>query len=98
PPQSVPTSPGSSKATRMAPAASTSPTTAPSCGRGGWTTRCGAGTCARGGSCSSTTSAPRSSPWGTAPRESGWPWAWRAATWRSCTSPNPTSTSCTSTR
>ncbi|XP_053855715.1 transducin-like enhancer protein 2 isoform X5 [Vidua macroura] len=86
------------KATRMVPAALTSLTMAPSCGQGGWTTPCAAGTCGRGGSCSSTTSAPRSSPWATAPWESGWRWAWRAATWRSCTSPNPTSTSCTSTR
>ncbi|XP_041271044.1 transducin-like enhancer protein 2 isoform X4 [Onychostruthus taczanowskii] len=86
------------KATRMVPAALTSLTMAPSCGQGGWTTPCAAGTCGRAGSCSSTTSAPRSSPWATAPWESGWPWAWRAATWRSCTSPNPTSTSCTSTR
>ncbi|XP_029821214.1 transducin-like enhancer protein 1 isoform X5 [Manacus vitellinus] len=86
------------KATRMVPAASTSPMMAPSCGRGGWTTLCAAGTCGRGGSCSSTTSAPRSSPWGTAQQESGWRWGWRAATWRSCTSPNLTSTSYTSTR
>ncbi|XP_059726121.1 transducin-like enhancer protein 2 isoform X2 [Haemorhous mexicanus] len=86
------------KATQMVPAALTSLTMAPSCGQGGWTTPCAAGTCGRAGSCSSTTSAPRSSPWATAPWESGWPWAWRAATWRSCTSPNPTSTSCTSTR
>ncbi|XP_039421968.1 transducin-like enhancer protein 2 isoform X2 [Corvus cornix cornix] len=86
------------KATRMVPAASTSLTMAPSCGQGGWTTPCAAGTCGRGGSCSSTTSAPRSSPWGTARWESGWQWGWRAATWRSCTSPNLTSTSCTSMR
>ncbi|XP_074385092.1 transducin-like enhancer protein 2 isoform X2 [Zonotrichia albicollis] len=86
------------KATQTVPAALTSLTMAPSCGQGGWTTPCAAGTCGRAGSCSSTTSAPRSSPWATAPWESGWPWAWRAATWRSCTSPNPTSTSCTSTR
>ncbi|XP_017689965.1 PREDICTED: transducin-like enhancer protein 2 isoform X7 [Lepidothrix coronata] len=86
------------KATRMVPAASTSPMMAPSCGQGGWTTLCAAGTCGRGGSCSSTTSAPRSSPWGTAQQESGWRWGWRAATWRSCTSPNLTSTSYTSTR
>ncbi|XP_032567647.1 transducin-like enhancer protein 2 isoform X6 [Chiroxiphia lanceolata] len=86
------------KATRMVPAASTSPMMAPSCGQGGWTTLCAAGTCGRGGSCSSTTSAPRSSPWATAQQESGWQWGWRAATWRSCMSPNLTSTSCTSTR
>ncbi|XP_039242356.1 transducin-like enhancer protein 2 isoform X9 [Pipra filicauda] len=86
------------KATRMVPAASTSPMMAPSSGQGGWTTLCAAGTCGRGGSCSSTTSAPRSSPWGTAQQESGWRWGWRAATWRSCTSPNLTSTSYTSTR
>ncbi|XP_066422633.1 transducin-like enhancer protein 2 isoform X2 [Molothrus aeneus] len=86
------------KATQTVPAALTSLTMAPSCGQGGWTTPCAAGTCGRAGSCSSTTSAPRSSPWATAPWESGWPWAWRAATWRSCTSPNLTSTSCTSTR
>ncbi|KAL9824272.1 transducin-like enhancer protein 2 isoform 2-T2 [Geothlypis trichas] len=86
------------KATQTVPAALTSLTMAPSCGQGVWTTPCAAGTCGRAGSCSSTTSAPRSSPWATAPWESGWPWAWKAATWRSCTSPNPTSTSCTSTR
>ncbi|XP_051495882.1 transducin-like enhancer protein 1 isoform X2 [Apus apus] len=86
------------KDTRMVPAALTSPMMAPSCGQEGWTTRCGAGTCGRGVSCSSMTSAPRSSPWGTAQQESGWQWAWRAAMWRSCMSPSQTSTSCTSTR
>uniref|UniRef100_A0A8D2Q7V0 TLE family member 3, transcriptional corepressor n=1 Tax=Varanus komodoensis TaxID=61221 RepID=A0A8D2Q7V0_VARKO len=40
----------------------------------------------------------RSSRWATAPRASGWPWAWRAATWRCCTTARPTSTSCTCTR
>ena len=50
---------GSSRATRTERAASTSPMTAPSCGRGGWTTRSAAGTSGRDGSCSSTTSPRR---------------------------------------
>lgn len=41
---------------------------------------------------------PRSSPWATAPTRTGWRWAWRAATWKFCTSASPRSTSCTFTR
>lgn len=51
--------PGSSRATPMVPAASTSPTTALGSGPGVWTTRCAAGTCGRAASCSSTISALR---------------------------------------
>lgn len=40
----------------------------------------------------------RYSPLGIAQLGSGWLWAWRAATWRCCTTPSPTSTSCTCTR
>lgn len=40
----------------------------------------------------------RSSRWDTARRASGSRWEWRAATWKCCTTRNPTSTSCTSTR
>lgn len=40
----------------------------------------------------------RSSPWATVPQASGWLWEWRAVMWKSCTCPNLTSTSCTSTR
>lgn len=42
--------------------------------------------------------APRFFPWATAPTRTGWPWAWKAATSRSCTSASPRSTSCTFTR
>lgn len=37
----------------------------------------------------------RSFLWATVPLESGSLWAWRAATWRSCTTPNLTNISCT---
>lgn len=40
----------------------------------------------------------RSFLWATAQPESGWPWGWRTATWRCCTSPSRTSTSFTCTR
>lgn len=42
--------------------------------------------------------APRFFPWATAPTRTGWPWAWKAATSRSCTSASRRSTSCTFTR
>lgn len=50
---------GNSRATQTGPAVLTFLTTAPSSGRAAWTTRSGPGTCARGGSCSSTTSPHR---------------------------------------
>ena len=51
---------GSSRATQTGRAASTSPTTAPNCGRAAWTTRSAAGTSERDASCSSTTLPRRS--------------------------------------
>ncbi|XP_062452519.1 transducin-like enhancer protein 1 isoform X10 [Rhea pennata] len=50
---------GSFKVTQMVQAASISPMMVPSCGQGAWTTLCDAGTCGKGVSCSSMTSARR---------------------------------------
>lgn len=50
---------GNSRATQTGPAVLTFPMMAPSSGRAAWTTRSDPGTCAKGGSCSSTTSPHR---------------------------------------